>query len=166
MSTDPLWRDEFSVRAADERYVGRRQFAKFLALTSLGMFAGNLWILVKGLVARAPAFTPAVVAKAGDMPVDGVKLFTYPTPKDPCLLIRTGPETYVAYSQVCTHLSCAVIYDASSRQLECPCHHGVFAVADGAVVAGPPPRPLPRVTLERRGDDLIATGMQTEIAHE
>ena len=31
---------------ADERYVNRRQFAKFLALTSLGMFAGNLWILV------------------------------------------------------------------------------------------------------------------------
>lgn len=166
MSTDPLWRDEFSVRAADERYVGRRQFAKFLTLTSLGMFAGNLWILVKGMVARVPAFAPAVIAKAGEVPVDGVKLFTYPTPKDPCLLIRTGRDAYVAYSQVCTHLSCAVIYDASRRQLECPCHHGVFAVADGSVIAGPPPRPLPRIQLDRRGDDLVATGVLTEIVHE
>lgn len=165
MTSDPLWRDEFAIRAADERYVGRRQFAKFLTLTSLGMFAGNLWILVKGLVARVPVFAPAVIGRAGDMPIDGVKLFNYPTPKDPCLLIRTAPETYVAYSQVCTHLSCAVIYDAARRQLECPCHHGVFAVADGSVIAGPPPRPLPRVQLERHGDDLVAVGVETEIVH-
>ena len=36
-----LWQDEFSIDTADERYVSRRQFTKFLVLTSLGMFAGN-----------------------------------------------------------------------------------------------------------------------------
>ena len=44
---DPLWREEVSIFAADERYVNRRQFAKFLVLTSAGMFAGNLWILIR-----------------------------------------------------------------------------------------------------------------------
>ena len=39
--SEPLWKDEFSVQLADERYVTRRQFTKFLTLTSLGMFAGN-----------------------------------------------------------------------------------------------------------------------------
>jgi hypothetical protein len=45
--TEPLWRDEFSISRGDERYVSRRQLAKFLTLGSLGMFAGNLWILVR-----------------------------------------------------------------------------------------------------------------------
>ena len=46
-SSAPLWQDEFSVFTADERYVNRRQFTKFLTLTSFGMFAGNLWILAR-----------------------------------------------------------------------------------------------------------------------
>ena len=36
----------------------------------------------------------------GEIPVGGVKLFTYPTPKDPCILVRTASDTYVAYSQI------------------------------------------------------------------
>lgn len=51
---EPLWRDEFSISKADERYVSRRQLAKFLTLASLGMFAGNLWILVRGWLRKAP----------------------------------------------------------------------------------------------------------------
>jgi len=159
---EPLWRDEFSVHAADERYVNRRQFTKFLTLTSLAMFAGNIWILVKSLTAKQPAYPEQVIARAGAIPVGGVKLFTYPTSNDPCLMVRTADDTYVAYSQVCTHLSCAVIYNVHRGRLECPCHEGIFSVKDGSVTAGPPPRPLPRVVLERRGNDLVAVGMSTE----
>ena len=32
-----LWRDEFSIESAHERYVARRQFGKFLVLTSFGL---------------------------------------------------------------------------------------------------------------------------------
>ncbi len=49
----PLWRDEFSIDQATDLYVTRRQFSKFLVLTSLGMFAGNLWILIRNLVSAA-----------------------------------------------------------------------------------------------------------------
>jgi Rieske Fe-S protein len=35
----------------------------------------------------------------------------------------------------------------------------VYSVADGSVIAGPPPRPLPRITLEHRGNDLVAIGV-------
>src|SRR5438094_988116 len=53
---EPLWRDEFSVSKADERYVNRRQLAKFLTLGSMGMFAGNLWILVKSWLRKAHTY--------------------------------------------------------------------------------------------------------------
>jgi Rieske Fe-S protein len=87
-------------------------------------------------------------------------LFRYPTDADPCILIRTGSGELKAYSQVCTHLSCAVRYNAGASAIECPCHRGFFAVADGRPVAGPPTRALPRVQLETRPDGVYAVGME------
>ena len=158
---EPLWQDEFAIAAADERYVSRRQFTKFLVLTSLGMFVGNLWILARTALRQRTAYAPKSLGPAGTIPVGGVRLFTYPTANDPCLLIRLGEETFVAYSQKCTHLSCAVFYSQPHGRLECPCHEGYFSVRTGEVLQGPPPRPLPRIRLERRGDELIAVGVET-----
>lgn len=157
---EKLWRDEFSVFKADERYVNRRQFSKFLTLTSLAMFAGNIWILMRSWLYRAPSYQSAVVARAGEIPVGGVKLFNYPGSKDQCIMVRTGDDSYVAYSQKCTHLSCAVYYSQSHDRLECPCHQGYFSIKDGSVLQGPPTRPLPRVVLEQRGGDLVAIRME------
>jgi Rieske Fe-S protein len=154
-----LWREEFSIHAAEERYVTRRQFGKFLVLTSLGMFAGNLWILAKSLWARPEAWPAVPVARLDELPVPGAKVFRYPGPDDACLLLRTAPSAYVAYSQKCTHLSCAVIPSDDFKRLDCPCHDGAFSAADGRVLKGPPPRPLPRVLLEERGGQLWAVGV-------
>lgn len=159
-SREPLWREEFSVNAEDERYVTRRQFAKFLTLTSLAMFAGNAWIVAKSLLRKAPLYPATPIVRVGDVPVGGVKLFNYPTAQDPCILVRTAEDTHVAYSQVCTHLSCAVYFSDKAGHLICPCHEGSFSVKDGSVIAGPPPRPLPRVVLEHRGPDLVAVRME------
>jgi Rieske Fe-S protein len=155
----PLWREEVPIHAAEERYVTRRQLAKFLVLTSLGMFVGNLWILVRSWWRREPVVPVREVARASAIPVGGVKVFFYPSPHDACLLLRLGEDDFVAYSQKCTHLSCAVYFARDAGRLECPCHEGHFDLRDGRVLQGPPPRPLPRVRLERRGDALIATGM-------
>ena len=159
-SSEPLWKEEFSVHAADERYVTRRQLTKFLVLTSLGMFVGNLWILIRSIFQKTAMFPEQAIAQLGEIPVGGVKLFTYPSQKDHCILVRTGADEYVAYSQKCTHLSCAVYFSQESNRLECPCHQGFFSIKDGAVLQGPPARPLPRVVLERRGQQLIATSMK------
>jgi Rieske Fe-S protein len=158
-SSQPLWRDEFSVFTADERYVNRRQLTKFLTLTSFGMLAGNLWILVRSWFYRAPVYPQRAVARLSDLPVDGVKIFSYPGPQDACILVRTGADAFAAFSQKCTHLSCAVYYAKEEGRLECPCHEGYFSVNDGRVLQGPPRRPLPRVLLERRGEELMAVGM-------
>lgn len=152
----PLWKEEFSVHTADERYVTRRQLTKFLVLTSLGMFVGNLWILVRSLFYKTPSYPEQAVAKLEEIPVGEVKLFAYPTEEDRCILVRTAEDRYVAYSQKCTHLSCAVYYSRASNSLECPCHQGFFSIEDGTVLQGPPSRPLPRVVLETRGEQLVA----------
>ena len=159
-SREPLWKEEFSVFTSDERYVTRRQLAKFLTLASLGMFVGNLWVLAKAYFGKTPSFPSVEVGEAGEIPVRGVKLFTYPTPEDHCILIRTGQEEYIAYSQKCTHLSCAVYFSAKDDRLECPCHQGFFSARDGSVLQGPPPRPLPQITLERNGARLLAVGIK------
>jgi Rieske Fe-S protein len=160
-SSEPLWKEEFSVRTADERYVTRRQLTKFLVLTSFGMFVGNLWILVRSLFSKGPAYPRQTVARFGEIAVGGVKLFTYPTKDDHCILVRTSESEHVGYSQKCTHLSCAVYYSKENNRLECPCHKGFFSIADGSVVQGPPSRPLPRIVLESRDGELIAVDMKT-----
>lgn len=160
LSKERLWRDEFSAFTADERYVTRRQFAKFLTLASLGMFAGNLWILIRSWLWREPQFSPLTVARLGEIPVGGTKQFSFPQPQDHCLLIRLGENDYVAYSQKCTHLSCAVYYSAGQDRLECPCHQGYFSARDGSVLQGPPPRPLPRVVLHARDGALVAVSVE------
>jgi nitrite reductase/ring-hydroxylating ferredoxin subunit len=108
------------------------QLIKFLALTSLGMFAGNVWILIRSWLRRDQTYPRQEIALTGDIQVGGVKLFRYPTPREQCLLVRTGENEYVAYSQKCTHLSCAVYYSQDDNQLICPCHNGRFSIRDGA----------------------------------
>jgi len=163
-SNKPLWQDEFSVFRADERYVNRRQFTKFLTLTSFGMFAGNVWIFAKSVFYRAPQYPRIPVATIDEIAVGAVKTFSYPTPDDPCILIRTGDDSFAAFSQKCTHLSCAVYFEKEQNRLECPCHQGFFSIADGSVLQGPPQRALPRVVLEQKDGLLVAVRMEGEEA--
>jgi Rieske Fe-S protein len=162
-SKKPLWTEEFSIHAADDRYVLRRQFTKFLTLTSFGMVVGNAWIWAKSLLDRGhrTSLPEVAVANATDVPVGGVKLFRYPTAQDACILVRKPDGQLVAYSQKCTHLSCAVYYSRDKNRLECPCHEGYFSIETGRVLQGPPPRPLPRIAIAERGGQIFATGIDT-----
>jgi Rieske Fe-S protein len=45
------------------------------------------------------------------------------------------------FSNVCTHLSCRVTWNADRAGFFCPCHDGLFGI-NGEILAGPPPRPL------------------------
>lgn len=166
-STTPAWAEEFSVHASEDAYVQRRQFTKFLVLTSFGMVAGNGWILLKAITAEERSEWPqAVIAQASQIEAGTVRFFTYPESTDPCILVRRTNGEFAAFSQKCTHLSCAVYYAPQKDRLECPCHEGYFSAANGRVLQGPPPRPLPQVILEQRGDDLVAVGLTTHGAGE
>jgi Rieske Fe-S protein len=136
----------------------RRQFAKYLTLGGLALLAAAVWAYVRGRFSK-PQFSDVVIARAGEIPVGESKIFQYPRPVDPCILVRTGEDSYVAYSRFCTHQACVVFYRPAQNGFSCPCHGGFFSLADGSVLEGPPPRPLPRIILERRGDDIVATGV-------
>jgi Rieske Fe-S protein len=100
------------------------------------------------------------IAVESEVPPEGVVEFRYPTEDDPCLLIRLPGGRLVAYGQQCSHLSCAVIPEPRRGRLRCPCHDGVFDLGEGRPVAGPPRRPLPRITLVVREGVIYATGVE------
>ena len=120
-----------------------------------GMLA--LFETLKQRWGRAPL--PQCSIASVDDAVGGSKVFHYPQTGDPCLLVRIDTEHYTAFGQKCTHLGCPVYYRAEHRQLHCPCHAGLFAAEDGRVLAGPPSRPLRRIVLEKRGQELWAIGI-------
>ncbi len=51
-------------------------------------------------------------------------------------------EKFTVYSGQCTHLGCSFAFEKDAHRFQCPCHHGMFDVKTGAVLDGPPPRPL------------------------
>ncbi len=62
-------------------------------------------------------------------------------------------RTFIAMSNICTHLGCRIRWVADQEQFFCPCHVGIFD-KQGNVVAGPPPRPLDRYQVQIIDDDL------------
>jgi ubiquinol-cytochrome c reductase iron-sulfur subunit len=68
-----------------------------------------------------------------------------------------GPQGYLAYSKLCTHLGCPVgLYEQELQVLVCPCHQSTFNVLNGAEPEfGPAPRPLPQLPLYIDGSGYI-----------
>ena len=130
--------------------------------SALAVGAG--WLSKDKLFARAWEAGPKFVARTDEVPVGGYKLFRYPTENDPCILVRLSENEFAAYSQACTHLMCPVNYQHEKQQFYCPCHEGFFSAKDGHVLAGPPPRPLPRLKLELNGGEIRALGFLPESA--
>jgi Rieske Fe-S protein len=156
----PAWQQDFPTDVPEDDQVSRREFTKFLVLTSAAFAAGQCWIGAASLARRSGPLPAQAVARLVDVPTHGVIEFHYPDENEPCLLVRLGGDRLVAYNQKCTHLSCAVIPEPAQGRLTCPCHHGAFDLAEGRAVAGPPRRPLPRITLEVRDGVIYATGVE------
>lgn len=53
------------------------------------------------------------------------------------------PDDLVIINSRCTHLSCTVNWKEDEGVFLCPCHDARFST-EGAVLGGPPPRPLDR----------------------
>jgi Rieske Fe-S protein len=155
----PKWRTDFPIEWEPDNYVTRREFTRFLVMVSGATVVGNgYFVLSKG--ASVAESAPAVqIAKVDELQLGQVKLFRYPTEDDPAILIRLANGEHVAYLQRCTHLSCPVHFAAARNRLECPCHNGAFDAVTGALLEGPPPRPLPRIKLRIDGADVLAEGL-------
>jgi nitrite reductase/ring-hydroxylating ferredoxin subunit len=160
LDEQPAWRRDFPIDWPMDQYVERRDFMKFMVLTSLAFTVGQFWIGAQNWWRRRRA-RPEIrrIGSLAEIPVGGAVTFAYPEEHDDCILVRTSEGTLVAYGQQCTHLACAVRPRPGENLLHCPCHEGYFDLQTGRPVAGPPRRPLPLVNLEVRGGDVYATGV-------
>jgi nitrite reductase/ring-hydroxylating ferredoxin subunit len=157
----PAWRQDFPIDWPQDEYVERRDFVKFLTLTSLAFVAGQFWIAAKQWLSDGDMPSGAKrIAAVDDIAIGGSVVFDYPSEHDTSILVRVSESELVAFSQKCTHLSCAVIPKPDEGVFHCPCHEGSFDLRTGRVIAGPPPRPLPKVTLAIRDGEIFATGVE------
>ena len=152
MNDQPHWSTSYPVRQSSEHEVTRRQFAKIACCSALAVGAG--WCAKDKLFPPPASKEPRLVARVDEIAIGGTKLFRYPTEHHPAILVRLGETEFAAYSQSCTHLMCPVNYRHEQRQFYCPCHEGFFSAEDGRVLAGPPPRALPRYPVEVRGAEI------------
>jgi|SRR5580704_7913093 len=153
MATKP---GETLIANPDNQQLPRRQFAKYLTAAGIAAAFGGLVAFVR---ARKNSYPVKVVAQVGEVSIGGVKIISYPNDEHPCFLLHPSEGRFLAFSRLCTHAACPIFYRPEEHIFACPCHGGVFSAADGSVLGGPPPKPLPRVLLELRGQDLVATAM-------
>jgi cytochrome b6-f complex iron-sulfur subunit len=98
---------------------------------------------------------PATVGKLGDFPVGTAK--TVLAHERPVIVIRAADGAFRAFSAICTHLQCVVAWSAERKQIECPCHGGVYS-SEGENIAGPPPRRLPELAVTvTEGSVIVST---------
>jgi len=121
--------------------VGRRKFL----MTSLGgvlaVAAGAvLYPLYRYLAPRRNIDSLGKVSfPETEVPAGGAKFFDIGGATG--VVVRKANGDLVALSAVCTHLGCIVQWQKERQDFLCPCHAGRYT-ADGAVVSGPPPKPL------------------------
>lgn len=94
------------------------------------------------------------VASVADLPVG--KGAVYSVANKPVLVVNTG-EGLKAVSAVCTHLGCIVFWDAEKKAIRCPCHEAYFTLT-GAVISGPPPKPLDTYQVQIEGEKIYVEG--------
>jgi len=164
MERQPKWRLDFPVDTAQDGYVARREFTKFLGLTSFAFVVGQFWIALQNRWRRTRGQPPTVaVGKLATLPVGATMTFHYPNDTDPAILLRPDENTLLAYRSQCTHLQCPVLPEIDQKRLHCPCHAGYFDMGTGRPISGPPRRPLPRIKLEVREGVIYATGFEEAI---
>jgi arsenite oxidase small subunit len=95
--------------------------------------------------------------------------FSYPLKAQPNVLVDQGHavpggvgprKSIVAFSTLCQHMGCPVVYSRSQREFICPCHQSRYdAERLASIVQGVATRSLPRVLLEVRNGAVYAVGV-------
>jgi Rieske Fe-S protein len=101
-----------------------------------------------------PATQSVVAGRAMEVKPNSGVIFKFGS--KPGLLVRTPDGELHAFNAICTHLDCTVQYKSDTSQIWCACHNGFYDM-QGNVVSGPPPRPLERLVVNQRGDEIVVS---------
>ena len=108
-----------------------------------------------------------MIGHAGTLKVGQPVTFAYPDDASPCTLVKIGQAVpggvgldgdIVAYSSLCTHMGCPVVYDGGSSTFRCPCHFSSFdAELSGQMICGQATENLPQIVLAHdAADDSVS----------
>ncbi len=153
--TDEQWREEFPYPWDEDEIVTRRDTLRFLLGGSGALFLATGVLAIIGNLPSGPGVQAVPISKVGELAENKWKVFDFPDQYAQGILINLPENRLVAYSDVCTHLSCAVVYQTDGK-LHCPCHDGLFDAVTGNVLAGPPTRPLPLIQLAIHNGTIYA----------
>jgi len=124
--------------------IGRRKFFGIcLGGVATGALAAIIYPLFRYLAPRQTESSAGkVVIPLKDVPDGEAKFFEFAGSS--AVLVKKRGGDLVAFSAVCTHLGCIVQWEKDKQDFLCPCHAGHYT-ADGAVISGPPPKPLTKL---------------------
>ena len=137
---------------SDKIRLTRRQVIRWLLGFSVISTLGGVLTPIVGYLwppARASSRSTGGRTLAGaitDFPLNSGQVIS--VNDEPVMVINTEAGGIKAYSAICTHLGCITYWHDQRQVIQCPCHDGRFNPMTGAVISGPPPRPLPSYELE------------------
>ncbi len=100
-----------------------------------------------------------VVGLASKIKSAGSIDFNYPDNDSPCKAVMVNGQIK-AYSLLCTHKGCPIVYNADKRAFRCPCHFSEFdAELDGQMIIGQATENIPEILVRVDGDKIIAYGV-------
>ncbi len=136
----------------------RRNFINFFLGGSLtAVVASFLYPVIRFIIPTKQAqsdIRSVTAARVGELAPNTHKIFKFGT--SPGILIHTQEGELIAFSAICTHLTCSVLFESDTQTLLCPCHNGKFDLG-GNVISGPPPAPLESYNVEISGEDIVVS---------
>lgn len=126
----------------------RREFLSKLFMGG-GLLASAVLLVRHGIAyifpkMEAPVLRKLLVGRVNELKPGEAKEFQL---GGQSLYLVNTDAGYKVYSAICTHLGCKIKWESYNERFFCPCHRGVFR-PNGAVTAGPPPRPLDEYRVE------------------
>jgi Rieske Fe-S protein len=141
----------------------RRSFLDLLLTVGvLGWLATVLYPVIrylKPLPLPGPS-GPVRLTRAEVVKVEREKFAIVPIGRQRVLVFEDPDGELHALDAKCTHEGCTVRYVPRDGLIWCACHNGRFDL-EGRVLAGPPPRPLPRHAVYRDDEGAVTVSVAT-----
>lgn len=140
---------------ASEEQLPRRNFLNWALGGGIIAFAALVaYPVVRFLIppkVKEVSVSNVIAGKASELSPNQGKIFRFGN--KPAILIRTPDGEFHAFIAICTHLDCTVQYREDMKLIWCACHNGRYDL-NGINIAGPPPRPLTPLTVNKVGDEI------------
>ena len=151
--SDPLGEARAQSHAGDPPQPSRRGFfhACIVLMTGIAGFIVAFPVLSFMRLPRRISTAKSIELPLTDLKEDQALFFEREGTQ--VVLIYTNREPK-AFDAACTHLGCLVKYDQERQVFICPCHAGTFDL-EGNVISGPPPKPLPRLSVRVVDNNLV-----------